>query len=701
MRSYDRQMHRLDELQRVTDAALGYLTLEELLDELLDHISRTLHSDTAAFLLLDQPSGELVARAAKGIEEEVEQGVRIPLGKGFAGRVAAGATPIVIPDIDRADIFNPILREKGIRSLLGVPLLVEGHVIGVLHVGSLTPRDFTAADIELLEAAASRAALAIDHARLYLGERAARERAERVAERLAALQTFTDAALAYLPLEELLIALLDRATAILDTDTAAFLLLDEPSATLVARAAKGIEEEVEQGVRIPLGRGFAGRIAAERRAIAIADVDHADVLNPILREKGIRSLLGVPLLVEGRVTGVLHVGTLTPRDFTSDDAELLRAAADRAALAIDRARLYEERRVVEALQRTLLPDPLPELPGLELAARYQPARQGTGIGGDWYDVFPLSGSQVGLVIGDVMGHGVAAAAMMAQLRTALRAYALDGHGPAAVAERLNHLLVPLRPSSMTTLVYAVVDPETETMLLISAGHLPPLLVPPVGSPRYLPVHGDPPLGVTLAAHYSEHRFALPAGSTVMLYTDGAVEVRGEPLDTGLERLLALTADGGDAHALVAAAAERRSHEDDLAAIAASVTALPDRFRSAWPAEASALRVLRQSLRRWLGKWGADADEIYDITVAVQEASANAVEHAYAPGSAAFEVDASHDDGMITVVIQDRGHWRAARGGEMRGRGLPIMHSLMETVDVHHGEDGTRVLLQRRLRGTSV
>src|SRR5258705_505784 len=190
-------------------------------------------------------------------------------------------------------------------------------------------------------------------------------------DRLDELQRVTDAALAYLSHETLLAELLDRIARALDSDTAAFLLLDEPSATLVARAAKGIEEEVEQGVRIPLGKGFAGRVASERRPIAIADIEHADVLNPILREKGIRSLLGVPLIVEGRVTGVLHVGTLTPRLFTAEDTELLRLAADRAALSIDRARLFEERLVVEALQRTLLPDRLPEVPGVELAARYQ------------------------------------------------------------------------------------------------------------------------------------------------------------------------------------------------------------------------------------------------------------------------------------------------------------------------------------------
>src|SRR5262245_31211463 len=173
--------------------------------------------------------------------------------------------------------------------------------------------------------------------RLYEQERRARAEAERSARTVHAPQRVTGAALAYLPVEELLSELLIRIREILRADTAAILLLNNEGDTLIARAAKGIEEEVEQGVRIPVGKGFAGRIAAERHPIFLPDVQHADVLNPILREKGIRSLLGVPLIVEGRVTGVLHVGTLTPREFTVADIDLLRSAADRPAMAIDRA----------------------------------------------------------------------------------------------------------------------------------------------------------------------------------------------------------------------------------------------------------------------------------------------------------------------------------------------------------------------------
>ncbi|HEX4323945.1 MAG TPA: GAF domain-containing protein [Gaiellaceae bacterium] len=319
-------------LQSVTDAALAHLRLDDLLAALLERTREILEVDTCAILLLDEGTNELVARAALGIEEEVEQGVRIPVGGGFAGRIAAEKRPVVLDDVDHAHVLNPILREKGIKSMLGVPLVVEGEVRGVLHVGSLVPRTFEKGEVELLQLVADRAALAIEHARLFEAERAARERIEHV-------QAVTDAALAHLEVNELLRVLLPRIRDILRTDTCAVLLLDEETNELVARAALGIEEEV--GVRIPLGAGFAGRVALEARPMVI-DVDEYPVFNPILRQKHLRSMVGLPLLVRGAALGVLHVGTLTPRQFTQDEVDLLQLVAERVAIAIERAQLHEE-----------------------------------------------------------------------------------------------------------------------------------------------------------------------------------------------------------------------------------------------------------------------------------------------------------------------------------------------------------------------
>jgi len=330
-----RDVERLWRIQLVTDAALTHLDLNDLLAELLVRIRDVLGADTAAVLLRDELRNELVARAAVGLEEEVERGVRIPIGGGFAGRIAAERRPIVLDDVDHADVLNPILREKGIKSLAGVPLVFGNEVLGVLHVGTLTPREFTKDDVELLEVVADRVAVAIEHARLFEAERRGRTRLEQV-------HSVMETTLANLGFDELVGELLVRLRSILQVDTAAVLMLDEATNELVARAAVGLEEEVEQGVRIPVGGGFAGRVAAEARPIVLDDVDHANVLNPILREKGVKSMLGVPLIASDSVIGVLHVGTLTPRFFDSEDQELLQLVASRAAIAIEGARLHDE-----------------------------------------------------------------------------------------------------------------------------------------------------------------------------------------------------------------------------------------------------------------------------------------------------------------------------------------------------------------------
>jgi signal transduction histidine kinase len=337
-------------LQRIADSALSHLELNALLDELLLRIQEALAVDTCVILLLDEERNELVATAARGLEEEVEKGVRIPLGRGFAGRVAADRQPVVLDDVEHADIYNPILRSRGLKSLLGAPLLARDHVLGVVHVGSLQPREFTLAEIDLLQLAADRAALAIGNSRAYEAERAARAEVEASRERLTKLQAVADAALAHLELDELLAELLVRISDALEVDTCAFLLLDEERNELVARAALGLEEEVERGVRVPVGKGFAGRIAAEREPVVLDDVDHADVLNPLLREKGIRSMLGVPLLARDRVLGVVHVGSLRERRFHAADVELLQLAADRAALGLERALVHEELLGLDALK---------------------------------------------------------------------------------------------------------------------------------------------------------------------------------------------------------------------------------------------------------------------------------------------------------------------------------------------------------------
>jgi serine phosphatase RsbU (regulator of sigma subunit) len=352
--------------------------------------------------------------------------------------------------------------------------------------------------------------------------------------RLRDIQALTDTALSRLDERDFLVELLDRAKEILHVDTAAVLLMDFSSGQLIATAAAGLEEEVAQGVRIPVGRGFAGRIAAERRPVILDQVDHTTVLNPILLEKGIHSLMGVPMIAGGRVIGVLHVGSLTGRVFTDGDAELLQLAADRAALAVQSLMTRDDRIAVAALQRSLVPSALPEVTGAEMAARYIP---GHGVvGGDWYDVFSLPSGALGLVIGDVAGSGLAAAVIMGRIRSALRAYALQTEDPAEVLARLDRKMQHFEPGALATVLYAIVDPGAWRVRIASAGQLPPLLARPGQPTRLVRIPPNLMIGVAPGARRQVTTVDLEPGDVLCLYTDGLVERPGQIIDNGLSRL---------------------------------------------------------------------------------------------------------------------------------------------------------------------
>ena len=519
-------------------------------------------------------------------------------------------------------------------------------------------------------------------------------------KRAADLYRLSDPALSDLGLEPLLDELLLRIREMLDVDTVAILLIDEETSELVARAAKGLEEEVRQGVRIPLGRGFAGRVASERTPIAIVDLNEADIVNPILRERGVRALLGVPLVVEGAVIGVLHVGSLVPREFGTADAVVLELAAARAAPAIERARLFAalegEHRGAVALQRSLLPDRLPELPCATAAARYLPARD--EVGGDWYDVLALPGGRIGLAIGDVAGHGVRAAALMGQMRAALRAYALENHSPAVALELLDRMLRATRERAMATVIYAVIEPETGRVRYASAGHPPPVLVDDDGARLLEPATG-PPVGTVVDSAYTEAELEMRPGETLLLYTDGLIEVRGESLDKGLARLLSAAGGITAPHALCERILQtlhpHADASDDIAVVAVHTPPIPEGLDLRFQAEPETLATLRHTLRRWLRAAGANPEELAAITLACNEAAANAVEHAYGAGAASYEVHARLEGPVVVLSVRDQGRWRESRG-EHRGHGQVIMRSAMDEVDVRSANPGTEVLLRRAL-----
>jgi anti-sigma regulatory factor (Ser/Thr protein kinase)/GAF domain-containing protein len=524
------------------------------------------------------------------------------------------------------------------------------------------------------------------------------------AEQVRHLYRLSDPALSELALEELLDELLNRVRDALDVDTVAILLYDAETNELVARAAKGIEEEVEQGVRIPLGKGFAGRIAADRVAIFIAELGEAEVVNPILREKGIRSMLGAPLVVESELIGVLHVGSLRPRQFDQKDLAILQLAAARAAPGIERARLFSalehEHHVAMLLQRSLLPRALPQAVGIKVAARYLPARD--EVGGDWYDVIELPQGAVGLAIGDVVGHGVRAAALMGQLRTALHSYAIEGHSPGRTLELVDRFVQSMGEYAMATAAYAIFDPETGRLRVATAGHLPPIVISGTEA-RVLDLTPCAPLGGFPYGSCPEEEFSLRIGEILLLYTDGLVERRGTPLSEGINQLAAVVAGARSAeHACQLAIEQMVPLEglgDDLAILALATTGVPEELRLELPADPQVLSDTRRLVRRWLRAQGVDEPLLSEIALAANEACANAIEHAYPPGPASFELRAQvvgdGDEAEVVITVRDSGRWRPPRG-ESRGRGLTIVDEAMDDLEIKQTEAGTEIVMRRRL-----
>ncbi len=535
-------------------------------------------------------------------------------------------------------------------------------------------------------------------------EEVARAEAEARSEMIEHLQAVTDTALGNLTLDEMVEKLLDRIREVLNMDVAGLALVDESGGALTSSAAAGLEEDV-RGLRIAVGEGFLGRVAAERRPLAIESLRREGTVSPLLYDSGIRSVLAVPLLVGGTLIGTLYIGQRQRRSFTAADRTWLQLIADRVALAVQQAGIFErEHRIAETLQRSLLPEHLPEIPGVAIAARYLAGGAGA-VGGDWYDVVPLGDGRLGLAMGDVVGHGTAAAALMGQLRSALRAYALEDANPAKVLGRLDRLLQSLGSSGMATLLYVVVDTHQSAAVMGSAGHLPPLLRFADGRTSFLSEAPSVPLGVQARPKFEDRHFQLDPGTTLVLYTDGLIERRGSTLDEGFRALEASVVNAPESpealcdHVVTELSSAAPSDDTALLVIQPQATGA-DELSLRQPAEPQALLRIRSAMRRWLSDAGVSAADAYEVLVACGEACANAVEHAYGPGDASFEVEARLADGEVRITVRDFGTWRPPRGRE-RGRGLRLMEELMDTSEVIRDDGGTTIRLGRTIEREAV
>ncbi|MGC1733940.1 MAG: SpoIIE family protein phosphatase [Pseudonocardiaceae bacterium] len=519
-------------------------------------------------------------------------------------------------------------------------------------------------------------------------------------DQLRRIDAVTDAALAHLNVEDLLLELLERVQALLEVDTAAVLLLDAAAEYLVATAARGIEAEVRQGVRIPVGKGFAGRIAVEKKPVILKRVDHTTVLNPILQERGIRSLLGVPLLSRAGILGVLHVGTLGARRFTEEDVRLLEIVADRVAFATESRRAEVERTAATVLQRSLLPARLPTVPGLEMTARYVPAELG-GVGGDWYDVFGTPSGGLCIVIGDVVGRGFEAAAVMGRLRSAVRAHALYEDDPAEVVGRLSHQVQRFDGHRMVaTVQVAMFEPRLARLRVASAGHLAPVLVIPGQPAAVVEVANGPPVGVRNGPRYPVTTVDVPPGALLCFYTDGLVERRGSALDVGVKRLCGALVAGPVESVCASVMAQLIGGEapgDDVALLVMrrQASAGNGPLELVMPALPGSLKTIRDAMRGWLLAVGAGPRVVVDLLLAVGEACTNVVEHAYRREGGMVEVYLELQLPDVVATVRDTGRWRPPRGGN-RGRGTVFMRKCASDVHIDHGPGGTTVVIRRSL-----
>jgi anti-anti-sigma factor len=410
----------------------------------------------------------------------------------------------------------------------------------------------------------------------------------------------------------------------------------------------------------------------------------------------VEATASLPLLAGHRLVGALGVVFGRPRRFDAAERNFLLTVAGQAAAALERAAAADVRReMADTLQRSLLPATLPRPDRLAVTARYLPAVGGTSAGGDWFDVLALPDGRIAVAVGDVVGHGAPAAAVMGQLRSSLATLLFAGFSPGRALELLDGFAAQIAGARVSTAACLLLDAGTGQVTYSRAGHPPPLLAGPAG-PRFLDDGLGPALGLQTTGTRPEAATTLPAGATLLLFTDGLIEVRGADLDDGLRRLTAaVTASArGPLESLVdgvlAGLVAPGGADDDVAVVA--VRRLPAPLRLQLPADPVRLAGLRRAVAAWASEAGLSADTVDDLQLAVGEAVANSVEHAYRDTDRAGSVDvelAADRDGGVTVTVRDGGSWRPAPADPgFRGRGVQIVSALATDVDLRRGPAGT-------------
>ncbi|TMM17314.1 MAG: GAF domain-containing protein [Actinobacteria bacterium] len=601
------------------------------LDETLGSLVRLAVPTLADLCIIDlvAPGGSLRRAAVAHADPTVASTARQtmmrytpdPAGGHPVAEVLRTGHPVLVGDVSSELAEEPpvdshhlsVVRELGVRSYMVVPLVARGSTIGTVMLESTSEeRRFGPGDVALAEDVARSAALAIDTAQLMVEkdelvaekedalasarlaldrERAARRDAEMaelrlgvLAEASSVLSSALDPGVALNRLAHLVIhRLADWCAVDLLADDGrvrrvAVSSADPADLDLVGSLEVQTPREPTPGSPLDIVRHHEGPVLfRETRAEELASASHAPEGARPYRGPRLRSGVVVPLAGRVHLLGALTMAWAgSERHFDEGDLPMAADLGRRAGLALENARLYEEKRnAAETLQRALLPSEPPAVPGLTTAVRYVAATSGAEVGGDWYEVMTLADGRVGIAVGDAMGHGVEAAAVMGTVRNALRSHAWSGANPAEVVRKLDEFVSGAESAHLATVLYAAYDPSTQVLRWMNAGHPPPLLVGPGPVVQFLDGGHRTMLGLNVGGD-DEGKITLPSGATLLLYTDGLIEERASSLDEGLDRLSKAAAAHSDAEPaelldeILQPLLAHAQLEDDVAVLAARV-----------------------------------------------------------------------------------------------------------------------------------
>jgi len=513
-------------LLEVADVVNTTLDLDTTLRRVAELVRKVIDYEIFAILLVNEKAQDLRIRFQVGYAREIAERIKVKIGEGVTGVAAQRREAILVDDVSRHPEY--ISAVAGVRSELAVPLIVKNRVIGVLNLEAQEAGRFTEEHKRLLTLIGSRMAVGIENARLYT-------RSTRQARTLVLLNEIARELTSILNVDELLKRIAELLSRLIDYQMFSILLLDTAGEKLQHRFSLRFQENIQLKHDIGLGKGVVGYAVQHREAVLVPDVNKDSRyirLNPETRSE-----LAVPLIYKDKVIGVLDLEHTRRGFFTDDHKRTVTTLAAQVAIALENARLYEEiarqekrlerdLALARELQFRLLPQSLPTLPNLEVAAKFAPAR---AIGGDLYDFVNYSQSRMGMVIGDVSGKGAPAAIYAALVSGILRSHAPIEPGPAEMLRAVNFSLGERRiDGQFVSLIYAVWDDESRSLQVANSG-LPRPLYCHDGKIEVIEATGLP-LGLFDDAEYDEFTFKAKPGELFVFFSDGILDARNRAGD---------------------------------------------------------------------------------------------------------------------------------------------------------------------------